>query len=120
LKTPVFQCHFGSSRIVSKRQQHARGGSEAFEKLQEIIDPAVATLDDEDPMTEVNALYRRALTLVQGEFEERTWQAFWLNVVEERSPADVAAELGVTPAAVRKAKSRALYRLKEEAGDLIR
>ena len=63
--------------------------------------------------------YRRGLELVRGEFEERTWQMFWLVVVEDRLPADVAAQLGVSPAAVRKAKSRVLHRLKEEVGDLI-
>jgi RNA polymerase sigma-70 factor (ECF subfamily) len=31
----------------------------------------------------------------------------------------VAAQLGVSPAAVRKAKSRVLRRLKEEVGDVL-
>ena len=35
-------------------------------------------------------------------------------------PVDlIASDMGVTPAAVRKAKSRILHRLKEEIGDLI-
>ena len=57
--------------------------------------------------------------MVRGEFEERTWQAFWQTVVEGRSPVDLAADLGVSPAAVRMAKSRVLRRLKEAFGDLI-
>ena len=44
---------------------------------------------------------------------------FWLTAVEDRGPADVAARFGVTPVAVRKAKSRVLRRLREEFGDLI-
>jgi RNA polymerase sigma-70 factor, ECF subfamily len=44
---------------------------------------------------------------------------FWRTTVEDRAPVDLAAELGVTPAAVRKAKSRVLRRLKEEFGELI-
>jgi RNA polymerase sigma-70 factor (ECF subfamily) len=44
---------------------------------------------------------------------------FWLAVVEDQAPADIAGRLGVTPATVRKAKSRVLHRLKEEVGDLI-
>ncbi len=59
------------------------------------------------------------LELVRREFEERTWHAFWQTVAEGRPSADVAADLGVTPAAVRKARSRVLHRLKEEFGDLI-
>jgi RNA polymerase sigma-70 factor (ECF subfamily) len=51
------------------------------------------------------------------EFEERTWQAFWRTAVDGRSAADVGAELGMTPGAVRVAKSRVLHRLREELGD---
>ena len=39
--------------------------------------------------------------------------------VEDRSPAEVAAELGITPNAVRQAKSHVLRRLREEMGELI-
>ena len=56
---------------------------------------------------------------MRGEFEDRTWQMFWLTAVEDREPADVAAGFGVTPVAVRKAKSRVLRRLREEIGDLL-
>jgi RNA polymerase sigma-70 factor (ECF subfamily) len=56
---------------------------------------------------------------VQSEFEERTWKAFWRVAVEDRTPAEVGAEMGITPNAVRQAKSRVLRRLKEEMSDLI-
>jgi RNA polymerase sigma-70 factor (ECF subfamily) len=39
--------------------------------------------------------------------------------MDERSPADVAVELGISPNSVRQAKSRVLRRLKEELGELI-
>jgi RNA polymerase sigma-70 factor (ECF subfamily) len=39
--------------------------------------------------------------------------------VEGQAPAEIAADLGMTAAAVRKAKSRVLLRLREEIGDLI-
>jgi RNA polymerase sigma-70 factor, ECF subfamily len=102
----------------ANRQPRAAGGTGAWRQLEGVEDGA-APVDDESPATELNGLYRRALELVRGEFEERTWQAFWLNVVEGRAPADIAAEMGVTSAAVRKAKSRVLHRLKEELGDVI-
>jgi RNA polymerase sigma-70 factor, ECF subfamily len=101
------------------RQPRASGGTESLLLLHEVIDPATADSDDEDSRAEANELHRRALELVRGEFEERTWQMFWRTTVEDRSPVDLAAELGVTPAAVRKAKSRVLRRLKEEFGELI-
>lgn len=101
------------------RGPHASGGTDAFVRLQAVPEAPPVAPEEDDPPAELNALYRRALELVRGEFEERTWRAFWLNVLEGRSPADVAADMGVTAAAVRKAKSRVLRRLKEELGDLI-
>jgi RNA polymerase sigma-70 factor (ECF subfamily) len=62
---------------------------------------------------------RRALELVRAEFEERTWQMFWQTVVEDWAAADVAAELGVSAAAVRMARSRVLRRLEEAVAELI-
>jgi RNA polymerase sigma-70 factor (ECF subfamily) len=100
------------------RHPRAAGGTDAFAKLQEMADPQV-DLPDEDPPAEVQGLYRRALDLVRGEFEDRTWQMFWVVVIEDRSPAAVAEQFGVSAAAVRKAKSRVLHRLKEEVGDLV-
>jgi RNA polymerase sigma-70 factor (ECF subfamily) len=57
--------------------------------------------------------------LVRGEFEERTWQAFWLTTIDGRAPAALADELGMTSAAIRQAKSRVLRRLKQEMGELL-
>jgi RNA polymerase sigma-70 factor, ECF subfamily len=93
------------------------GGSEAFERLQEVADPLPH--DSEGEAGEVNQLYRRAVDQVRGEFEERTWQMFWRAAVEGRPPYVLAEELGVTAAAVRQAKSRVLRRLKQEMGELL-
>lgn len=73
----------------------------------------------EDSAADLGALYCRALELVRGEFEECTWNAFWRVTIDGHDPGDVASDLGVTPAAVRKAKSRVLHHLCEEIGDLI-
>ena len=59
------------------------------------------------------------LEAVQGDFEPRTWQAFWHCQVEGRDTDEIGAELEMTPAAVRKAKYRVLRRLREEFDDLI-
>jgi RNA polymerase sigma-70 factor, ECF subfamily len=102
------------------RQPQATGGTDAQRRLQHVAeDASSAAPEEEDPVEELDALRRRALELVRGEFEERTWHAFWMTVVEGRSPVDVAADTDVTPAAVRMAKSRVLRRLKEEFGELI-
>ena len=60
----------------------------------------------------------RALELLRGEFAAQTWQAFWRTAVDGQSAPAIAAELNMSPAAVRKAKSRVLHRLKEELGEL--
>lgn len=96
-------------------QPEAQGGTDAHLKLQQL-----ATQDwPEDTDEELGSLYHRALELVRSEFETRTWEAFWRSTVDGQAPGLVAAELGVSAAAVRKAKSRVLHRLREEIGDLI-
>jgi RNA polymerase sigma-70 factor (ECF subfamily) len=61
---------------------------------------------------------REVLDLIRGEFEDRTWQAFWLTAVDGRPCRDVAIDLSMSPGAVRVAKSRVLKRLREELGEM--
>jgi RNA polymerase sigma-70 factor (ECF subfamily) len=96
-------------------QPVAQGGSDAHRGLLEIVQQDLP----EDSEADLGGLYCRALELVRGEFEERTWNAFWRVTIDGHDSAVVAADLGVTSAAVRKAKSRILHRLREEIGDLI-
>lgn len=103
----------------SGRHPRGSGGTDALVQLHTIEDAAAAADEDDDPAEELDGLRRRALEMVRGEFEERTWRAFWMTVVEGRAPADIAAEMGVSPTAIRMAKSRVLRRLKEEFGELI-
>src|SRR5262249_14105859 len=95
----------------------AQGGSEALGRLQGVADPLAGSPEDE--AAEVSQLYRRAVAQVKDEFGARTWQMFWRTVIEGRSAAALADELGVTPAAVRQAQSRVLRRLRQEMGDLL-
>ena len=85
------------------RVEPAAGGTDAHRRLQQVPGPA-AEVDLSEGTAEIHALYRRALDQVRWHFEERTWTAFWLVAVENRTPADVAAEMGLTPNAVRQAK----------------
>jgi RNA polymerase sigma-70 factor (ECF subfamily) len=101
------------------RQPQAVGGTDALVLMHEVEGGTPATDPDPDGPVELEGLRRRALEQVRSEFEERTWQMFWRTVIDSRSPVDVAAEMGVTPAGVRKAKSRVLHRFKEVFGDLL-
>jgi RNA polymerase sigma-70 factor (ECF subfamily) len=100
-----------------ERQPIAEGGSTAHQRLEQVAQPEPDEADD--PPAEVKRLYHRALELIRSQFEERTWKAFWRCAVDGRSPLEVGAEMDMTPAAVRKAKSRVLQRLKAELGELL-
>jgi len=82
----------------------------------------------EDPSSPLNDFWdrehdrqilQRLLTLLEPEFEPTTWQAFRLVAVEERSVGEAAQALGLSPNAVRIAKSRVLKRLRQEAEGLV-
>jgi RNA polymerase sigma-70 factor (ECF subfamily) len=91
----------------------AEGGDQARQELEDIPWPGPG-----EEESEVSPAFRSALRRVRGEFAERTWQAFWLTVIEGRSPAELTDELDMLPASIRQAKSRVLRRLKKELGGL--
>jgi RNA polymerase sigma-70 factor, ECF subfamily len=99
------------------REPGGAGGTDAQIRFSRL--PAAASPDEGDSVLgQVDrGLLGRALDLIRAEFEDRTWQAFWLTAVEGRSPKDVALELTMSPGAVRVAKSRVLRRLREELGE---
>ena len=100
------------------REPHAIGGTSFQDYLTHVpANGSVSSHSSSDaPPADPSSLYRRAIDLIRTEFEERTWQAFWRVTVDGRTPADVGQELGMSPAAVRKAKSRVLARLRRELG----
>lgn len=62
---------------------------------------------------------RRALQLMQADFQPATWKACWELVVADRPAAEVAAELNLTPGAIYAAKFRVLTRLRQELAGLL-
>jgi RNA polymerase sigma-70 factor (ECF subfamily) len=104
-----------------KRGREARGvgGSSAQERLAQLPEPEPASDDLTPNDAGERELFARALEQIRGEFEPRTWAAFWQTAVEGRAAADVGDELAMSPGAVRVAKSRVLHRLREELGELM-
>jgi RNA polymerase sigma-70 factor (ECF subfamily) len=105
-----------------RRRGHvaAVGGSDAKVRLERL--PAVADSDGgsiEQGVSERAILVRRALERVRPDFQARTWEAAWRVTVDEQRPAEVAAALGMTVAAVHTAKSRVLRRLRALLADLL-
>jgi RNA polymerase sigma-70 factor (ECF subfamily) len=101
------------------REAAGVGGSSAQERLAQLPQPQPD--EDEGAADEEGEriLFARALDLIREEFEEQTWAAFWKTAVEGRAAKDVAADLGMSPGAVRVAKCRVLRRLREELGDVV-
>jgi RNA polymerase sigma-70 factor, ECF subfamily len=103
-------------RLHFRRQKcrpRAAGGTDAQRALGAVPD----LLDQDDEPSAVagrDGLVHRALDLVRQDFQEQTWQAFLQVAIHGRPATEVAAELGMTPAAVRQAKYRVLCRLHDE------
>jgi RNA polymerase sigma-70 factor (ECF subfamily) len=95
------------------------GGEPSFERaLDRLEDPEsdLSRLWDEEHDRHV---VRRLLELLEPEFEATTWQAFRLVVLEGRPAREAADALGLSPNAVRIAKSRVLARFRDEIDGLI-
>src|SRR5262249_38753825 len=99
------------------REPPGVGGTDAQRRLTQLAGPPPPDDRAVDQEAETG-LFSRALDQIRGEFEDRTWRAFWQTVGEDRAPKDVAPELAMSPGAVRVAKSRVLRRLREQLGDL--
>lgn len=91
------------------------GGSTANTRLSEVAERV--PIDEPSESTDVVRLLRRAMSRVEAEFEPRTWQMFQDVVIAGRDTSSVAEHYGISPAAVRQAKSRVLRRLRLELGD---
>lgn len=104
-------------RTQAKREQ-ALGGTDAYGQLQRMAE-APAARNSDDGQSEMRGIHRRALELMQTDFEPQTWQAFWRTAVDVEPPAEVAASLGVSKWTVYKARSRVLQRLRDEFADLL-
>ncbi len=97
-------------------QALAAGGTEARLLLESL--PELEPVEGNDAAD--HTLLRRALELVEHDFEPHTWQAFWLMTVEEMPAAHVAEKLGIASNAVHQARFRVLRRLREELAGLVK
>ncbi len=100
--------------LLNKWRDRLRKRAPVFikdEALQQLADSAVEGFEE----AEYRAfIVKQALELMQAEFSPKTWKACWEHVVQGRSAAEVAAELGISEGSVYVAKSRVLARLRVE------
>ena len=100
-----------------QRRQATRPSTDADQAIEQVAVADTADLFDEAEYR--SFLVKRAMELMQTEFEQQTWQACWKHVAEGRRAADVAGELGITANAVHIAKCRVMRRLREELDGLM-
>ena len=108
---------FDYRRALEKNR--AEGGDALDGLAQLAAEDSGATDTQSERDVEEAILFRRAMDLMRTEFEDKTWQAFWQVLIDGRTPADVAHDLGMTANAVYLARGRVLRRLREEFADLI-
>lgn len=111
------------SRIVDHHRRHGRQVGPRQSSTRVSFEPACDEPSHaaEEPAnhTETQLLFRRAVELMETEFETRTWQAFWRFAIEGEDSDQIGRDLGISPNTVRKYKSRVLRRMREEFSDLI-
>lgn len=128
-KLPQFQGpgHSGSFRgwlhSISKNKAidhfRAQRGLSSNEDQDQLDELAVMELTDELEAEEERLLLRQAISMIEKEFSETMWKAFWETYIVGRSAAEVAAELNVSRNVIYLAKSRVRNRLKDDFSDFL-
>ena len=109
-------CTSKSADLRRKRQSPAANEAELSALEDEKAGAEIANVWQQDHN---RFLTRRALELMQEEFQPTTWKACWEFVVNGRSAAEIAKELGITENAVFIAKHRVVQRLRQELAGLL-
>jgi RNA polymerase sigma-70 factor (ECF subfamily) len=98
-----------------KGKPEAAGGTAAWERMQAIpadLENSTQVLD-----ADLRHLAQRAVQVVRTTLPPESQQIFELAIVQNKSATQVATLVHCTPAAVRKAKSRLLHKLRDALGE---
>ena len=106
--------------FLSARNIRPRASGKTTTNL--LLDEQPEASDDSDQweLEYQRRLAALAMEQIKSEFQEKTWQAFWLTAVEGTAVADVAKQTGLSTGAIYVAKSRVLARLKDAVEALRR
>jgi RNA polymerase sigma-70 factor, ECF subfamily len=97
----------------------ALGNRQSQPPITEIPEQWTEPPADDADSRQLTSLYHAGLSLVRAEFEERTWDAFWLVAIDRQEVSRVAQDLNMSAAAIRQAKSRVLRRLRAVLGEVL-
>src|SRR5262245_19195974 len=103
-------CDFGTRRKRNRPGSGDTGGKRQLEEQPAPTDDEVAAWERDYE----RRLFSLACDQVRRDFQESTWQAFWLTAIQGKSGKDVAGVLGMTTAAVYLAKRRVTARLRQQ------
>lgn len=92
------------------------GGSNANQLFQGLSDHVEPTTEPDDDASTTDLIHR-AFRLIQSDFADHTWQAFWRLAIAGHAAADIGHDLQMSEKAVRQAKYRVLCRLRQILGD---
>src|SRR5439155_17839273 len=101
--------------FAAARRRHVPGTGDTDMKRR--LEQQPAPVEDEAAAWERDyerQLFALATEQVRRDFQESTWQAFWLTAIQGKSGKEVARILGITTAAVYLAKRRVMARLKQQ------
>ena len=107
--------HFRKRRAEGQ----ARGGTDAQQRLEQIPEETTIDWTSAPPAAQGPSPKQRAVELARAGVEDRTWQVFWQMTVEKLPAAEVAEQLGMSVAAVYKAKYRVMRLVRRELDDLV-
>jgi RNA polymerase sigma-70 factor, ECF subfamily len=119
-RTGAFRAWLRAVAVNALREHHRAGRRH----------PALGQLLDDlaDPESELSRRWdaehdrhvlRGLMAAVRADVEPTTWAVFAGTALDGRPAAEVAADLGMTPAAVRVARCRVLARLRAEAAGFV-
>lgn len=92
-----------------RRQVGGQGGTDLVELLREV--PAIPDREQERRYEQELVLW--AAEQVRNDFQDSSWQAFWMTLVEQRDVDDVSGQLSMSRGAIYMARSRIVLRIRE-------
>ena len=97
-------------------QANAFGGTDAQVMIEQ--QPEEIEAEWQPDMVRQEA-FSRAIDLMKTDFQESTWRAFWITVVEGKTTQEACEILSMKPGAIRNARSKVRKRLVQELGDVL-
>ena len=99
------------------RGPRAEGGTSIqlrlLEEPESIVEQSLSAATSSIQSTPIQTI----LDAARKEFDDQTWQCFWMVAIEGQPAVEVAERLGMNPAAVRQAKYRVTKRLRRDLED---